>query len=102
MRARAVRPSRGSQPRTSGFADRFSLVDGVDDLSTHVGAAQRFMPAVTIRREGSVRASARAAHSSTGSGSRAPARNSRAARAFVVLSPDGRIEPAVGFMAPRT
>jgi uncharacterized protein YndB with AHSA1/START domain len=82
------------------FRDRFSLVDGVDDLSTHVGAAQRFMPGVTIRREGSVRQCQGSAlvdwiwFKSTGE------EFARGTNVFV-LSPDGRIEAAVGFMAPR-
>jgi len=82
------------------FSDRFSLVDGVDDLSTHVGAAQRFMPGVTIRREGSVRQCQGSALvdwiwlKSTGE------EFARGTNVFV-LAPDGRVESAVGFMAPR-
>ena len=37
------------------FRDRFSLVDGLEDLSTHVGAAQKFMPGVTLTRHGEIR-----------------------------------------------
>jgi uncharacterized protein YndB with AHSA1/START domain len=35
--------------------DRFSNIDGIDDLMPHVGAAQRFMPGITLRRTGDVR-----------------------------------------------
>jgi uncharacterized protein YndB with AHSA1/START domain len=37
------------------FRDRFSLLDGIDDLSAHIAAAQRFMPGMSLRRKGSVR-----------------------------------------------
>jgi hypothetical protein len=32
--------------------DRFSSVEGVDELSRHIGAAQRFMPGMRLQREG--------------------------------------------------
>ncbi len=38
-----------------GFRDRFSLLDGIDDLSAHIAAAQRFMPGISLRRKGPVR-----------------------------------------------
>ena len=37
------------------FRDRFSLVDGIDDLVPHVAAARRFMPGVLIARSGGLR-----------------------------------------------
>ena len=37
------------------FRDRYSLLDGVEDLSAHIGAALRFMPGITLRRKGGVR-----------------------------------------------
>ena len=37
------------------FRDRFSLLDGLTDLSAHAGASQRFMPGVRMRRQGEVR-----------------------------------------------
>ncbi len=37
------------------FRDRFGLLDSVADLSAHVGAAQRFMPGIGLRRRGEVR-----------------------------------------------
>jgi uncharacterized protein YndB with AHSA1/START domain len=37
------------------FRDRFSVLDGAADLSAHIGAAQRFMPGVVLRRKGDVR-----------------------------------------------
>ncbi len=37
------------------FCDRFSLVDGLQDLVPHVGAAQRFMPGIRLQRKGNIR-----------------------------------------------
>jgi uncharacterized protein YndB with AHSA1/START domain len=37
------------------FRDRFSLLDGRDDLVLHIGATQRFMPGMQLRRQGDVR-----------------------------------------------
>src|SRR5579862_990228 len=37
------------------FRDRYSLLEGIADLTAHIGASQRFMPGVTLRRKGSVR-----------------------------------------------
>jgi uncharacterized protein YndB with AHSA1/START domain len=37
------------------FRDRFSLLDGLADLTAHIGAAQRFMPGIGLRRKGDVR-----------------------------------------------
>jgi len=37
------------------FRDRYSLLDGVEDLSAHIGASHRFMPGVGLRRHGDVR-----------------------------------------------
>jgi uncharacterized protein YndB with AHSA1/START domain len=37
------------------FRDRFSMLDGIADLVPHIGAAQRFMPDMRIRRKGDVR-----------------------------------------------
>ena len=37
------------------FRDRFSLVDGIDELVPHIGAAQKFMPDMRLTRRGNVR-----------------------------------------------
>jgi uncharacterized protein YndB with AHSA1/START domain len=37
------------------FRDRFSLLDGLTDLTAHTGAAQRFMPGIRMERKGDVR-----------------------------------------------
>jgi hypothetical protein len=37
------------------FRDRYSVLDGARDLTAHIGAALRFMPGFTLRRQGEVR-----------------------------------------------
>jgi uncharacterized protein YndB with AHSA1/START domain len=37
------------------FRDRVSLLDGRDDLVLHIGATQRFMPGLQLRRQGDIR-----------------------------------------------
>ena len=37
------------------FRDRFSLLDGLADLTAHISAAQRFMPGIRLQRKGEVR-----------------------------------------------
>jgi uncharacterized protein YndB with AHSA1/START domain len=37
------------------FRDRYSLLDGLADLTAHTGAAQRFMPGIELQRKGLVR-----------------------------------------------
>jgi len=37
------------------FRDRYSLLDGLADLTAHTGAAQRFMPGIGLQRDGNVR-----------------------------------------------
>jgi uncharacterized protein YndB with AHSA1/START domain len=40
---------------TLAFRDPYSCTDGLDDLSAHIAAAQRFMPGVVLAREGEPR-----------------------------------------------
>jgi uncharacterized protein YndB with AHSA1/START domain len=37
------------------FRDRYSLLDGTSEVSTHAGAAQKFMPGVRLQRKGDIR-----------------------------------------------
>ena len=37
------------------FRDRYSSIEGIDDLHAHIGAALRFMPGVRLLRTGGVR-----------------------------------------------
>jgi uncharacterized protein YndB with AHSA1/START domain len=40
---------------TIRFRDRYSLLDGIEDLTSHIAAAQRFMPGIGLQRKGDVR-----------------------------------------------
>ncbi len=53
-KARAELLARIASPEVS-FRDRYSLLEGLDDLVAHTGAAQRFMPGIRLQRNGSVR-----------------------------------------------
>lgn len=37
------------------FRDRYSMIDGIDELIMHIGAAQRFMPGIHMERRGPIR-----------------------------------------------
>ena len=37
------------------FKDRYSMLEGVEELTAHVAAAQRFMPGIRVERKGGVR-----------------------------------------------
>ena len=37
------------------FRDRYARIDGIDDLVDHIGATLRFMPGVTLERQGHIR-----------------------------------------------
>lgn len=37
------------------FRDRYSRLEGIDDVVAHTGAAQRFMPGIGLERKGSIR-----------------------------------------------
>ena len=37
------------------FRDRYSLLEGVADVTAHIAAAQRFMPGISLRRKGDIR-----------------------------------------------
>jgi uncharacterized protein YndB with AHSA1/START domain len=37
------------------FGDRYSCLDGIDELTRHAGAAQKFMPGMKLHREGDAR-----------------------------------------------
>jgi uncharacterized protein YndB with AHSA1/START domain len=45
----------GIVTRNVQFRDRFSQLDGLEDLAAHTGAAQKFMPGIRLSRKGEVR-----------------------------------------------
>jgi len=78
------------------FRDQFSLVDGIDDLVPHIGAAQRFMPGFALARQGNVQhcqGTVLADWAGTGPDGQTRARGTNVFR----LAPDGRIESVTGF-----
>lgn len=52
--ARAGKLSQITTPNIR-FADRFSLLEGLEDLSAHISASQRFMPNISLQRKGPVK-----------------------------------------------
>ena len=78
------------------FRDRYSLIDGAEELSAHVAAAQHFMPGIVLQRRGKLRqcqGTAIADWAAVGAdgGTRGQGSN------VFVLGPDGKIQSATGF-----
>lgn len=78
------------------FQDRYSLLDGLADLTAHTGAAQHFMPGMRMQRKGAVRhcqgiVLADWVALDSDSKERAPGTN------VFTLSSDGRISSVTGF-----
>jgi len=81
------------------FRDRFSLLDGLADLTAHAGAAQRFMPGVRLERRGEIRHS----HGMVLADWFATARDGQermSGTSLFVMAPDGRINSVTGFANP--
>jgi uncharacterized protein YndB with AHSA1/START domain len=82
------------------FRDAYSLVDGIDDLVPHIGAAQRFMPGMTLARQGKVQhcqGTVLADWTAIGTDGKQVAHGTN----VFSLAPDGRIEAATGFWGER-
>jgi len=76
--------------------DRFSCVEGTDELTRHIGAAQRFMPGLRLQRDGQARHCQGVVVSEwTAAGPDGQPRG-RGTNVFT-LSPDGKIETVTGF-----
>ncbi len=76
--------------------DRFSSIDGIDELTLHVGAAQRFMPGVRLQKTGDVRqcqGTVLADWTAVGPDGQSRGKGTNVFR----LGPDGRIESVTGF-----
>jgi uncharacterized protein YndB with AHSA1/START domain len=76
--------------------DRFSCVEGIDELTTHIAAAQRFMPGLRLQRDGDARhcqGVVLAAWTAVGPDGQPRGRGTN----VFTLSPDGRIESVTGF-----
>jgi uncharacterized protein YndB with AHSA1/START domain len=80
---------------TLAFRDPYSCTDGLDDLSAHVAAAQRFMPGVVLERQGEARQCQGVAVVDWAV--RGPDGNTRAKGSNVLeLAPDGRLARVTG------
>lgn len=78
------------------FRDRYSLLDGMDDLNAHIAAAQRFMPGIGLTRKGNIRHCQGAVLADwTAAGSDGIER--MAGTSVFAFSPDGRIQSVTGF-----
>jgi uncharacterized protein YndB with AHSA1/START domain len=78
------------------FRDRFSLLDGLADLTAHIGAAQRFMPGIGLQRKGDVRhcqGTVLADWIAAGS----DGKERMTGTSVFEFSPDGRIDSVTGF-----
>jgi len=81
------------------FRDRFSLIDGIAELVPHIGAAQRFMPDMRMRRRGDIRhcqGTLLVDWVAVASDGRERATGTN----VFVLGGDGRIESVTGFWVP--
>ncbi len=76
--------------------DQFSAVEGLPDLVEHLTAVHRFMPGLTIARDGAVRQCQGMAIADWIVCSAAGQEQSRGTNVFT-LTPDGRIESVTGF-----
>jgi len=80
------------------FRDRFSNVEGFDDLSAHLSAAQRFMPGLRLTRNGAVRQCQGVALADWIARSADGQERGRGTNVFV-FNADGRIESVTGLWA---
>ena len=81
------------------FRDRFSLLDGLDGLVAHIGAALRFMPGMGLERKGEVRhcqGTVLADWRAVGS----DGIERMGGTSVFVFGPDGRIASATSFSNP--
>jgi uncharacterized protein YndB with AHSA1/START domain len=81
------------------FRDRFSVLDGVADLTAHAGAAQRFMNGIQTRRRGDIRHCQGTVLADWFAAGPDGVERMTGTTAFV-FRPDGRIESVTGFANP--
>jgi uncharacterized protein YndB with AHSA1/START domain len=78
------------------FRDRFSLIDGIDDLMMHLDAVVRFMPGVSLKRDGDIRHCQGVVLADWIARGNDGQERSRGTNVFV-LNSSGRIESVTGF-----
>jgi uncharacterized protein YndB with AHSA1/START domain len=79
--------------------DRFSALEGIDDLIAHIAAARRFMPGIRMQREGSVRQCQGMALADWVARAADDQERARGTNVFV-FGGGGRIESVTGFWGP--
>ena len=77
------------------FRDKYSTLDGIDDVLAHVTAAQFFMPGVRLERQGDVRQCQGSAYCNWNASANGKPIGS--GTTFFTLDAEGRIESATGF-----
>lgn len=92
--ARTAALSRIADPAVR-FHDRFSAIDGLDDLDVHLDATRRFMPGLRMHRDGDVRQCQGVALADWIARSADGLERARGTNVFV-LNSDGRIESVTG------
>ena len=78
------------------FGDRYSMLEGTDEVALHAGAAQKFMPGMTMTRDGAVRhclGTALVDWTVPGSDGAVKARGTN----VFTFGPDGKITAVTGF-----
>jgi uncharacterized protein YndB with AHSA1/START domain len=80
------------------FQDRYSNLEGFDDLLPHIAASQHFMPGIRIRREGALRQCQGTVLCDWIASGNEGVQKGRGTNVFV-LGPTGRIEWVTGFWA---
>lgn len=81
------------------FRDRFSLVDGVDEVNDQIGAAQRFMPGLRMERRGDVRQCQGSVLAEWVALTKDDQERGRGANVYA-FGPGGKIESVIGFWTP--
>ena len=81
------------------FRDRYSLLSGLEDLTAHAGAAQRFRPGIRMHRKGDVRQCQGTVLADWSATSPDGVEQVSGTNVFV-LGPDGKILSATGFANP--
>jgi uncharacterized protein YndB with AHSA1/START domain len=82
------------------FRDRYSVLDGISDLVPHIGAAQRFMPDMHVRRKGDIRHCQGTLLVEWGATSGSGEERGGGTNVFT-LRADGKIEAVTGFWSMR-
>jgi uncharacterized protein YndB with AHSA1/START domain len=79
------------------FRDRFSLLNGLADLSAHAGASQRFMPGIRMSRKGDIR-HCQGTIVADWAAISADGQERMSGLNVFVMRPDGRIDSVTGLM----